>query len=961
MGITNLNIKVFHFWCLLCCIVFAHGQTDTRQIQYLSGKDNNHTETWKFWCTGGRNSGAWSTIQVPSCWEQQGFGTYNYGRDYVSYGKNFRFANEKGLYEYSFNVPQAWKGKTVTIVFEGSMTDTEVKVNGKLAGAIHQGSFYRFTYDVTDKINFDKANKLEVTVSKMSADNSVNNAERLADYWIFGGIFRPVYLKATPTQHISNVAINALADGSFAMNVFLQKAMVNEVKAEIIDSKGSIVATFNSAVNANDTVVQLKTKVKSPLLWSAETPNLYSVKVTLGKNNDAYQMTEKFGFRTIEVRKGDGIYVNGSKIKMKGINRHVWWPETGRTSNAQIDLADVKLIKGMNMNAVRCSHYPPDKSFLRYCDSLGLYVLDELAGWQKAYSTKAGKPLVKEMVTRDCNHPSIIFWSNGNEGGHNFDLDDEYARYDLSARPVIHAHHKPGNAFRGIECNHYEDYYSTKKILEGPDIYMVTEFLHAQDDGGGAASLSDFWDLHWNAKLGAGGFIWALVDEGIVRTDLNNKIDVNGINAPDGVVGPYREKEGSYNAIKEIFSPVKITLKELPANFNGSIPVENRYNFVNLNQCTYNWELVNFNQPDALATGYAVAKKGSIKAPSIKPTEKGNLKADLPKDWKNYDALTLSAYDNANNELYKWTWKIKQNKQIIDKFFTTADAGKKVIGTETDSTITVKAHAIGATLSKKTGLLVSLSNTNSKSLTFNNGPVLVGGSATFTGMKSYPQGDNYVIESSYTGDMKKVVWTMYPSGWLEMAYEYTLDGTYPYAGVSFNYPENYVFGAKWLGDGPYRVWKNRMDGSELNVWKNMYNETHAGRSWIFPEFKGYFSDVVWVEMDTAEGKFTIATEQDNMFLRLFDFYALSGPVPQPPLPQGNISFLDRIPPIGGKLSFGLNNKTALLGPLGEPNVVKGTTKRTLYFYFGLPDPKTTGGEFTMPKENILTDEVIKKN
>src|SRR5690606_25465546 len=109
-----------------------------------------------------------------------------------------------------------------------------------------------------------------------------------------------------------------------------------------------------------------------------------------------------------------------------------------------------------------------------------------------------------------------------------------------------------------IDCNHYEDYYSTQNILKGPNIYLTTEFLHSQDDGGAAAGLQDIWELHWNAKLGAGGFLWALVDEGLVRTDFNNRLDVNGVNAPDGIVGPYREKEGSYFAIKEIFSPVKM-------------------------------------------------------------------------------------------------------------------------------------------------------------------------------------------------------------------------------------------------------------------------------------------------------------------------------------------------------------------------------------------------------------------
>lgn len=939
---------------------YVQAQQNTKQLQYLSGKDNNNTATWNFYCTGGRKSGEWSTIQVPSCWEQQGFGSYNYGRDYVTYGKNFRFADEKGIYTYDFKVPAAWKGQLISIVFEGSMTDTEVKVNGKSAGAMHQGSFYRFKYDITDKINYDKANHLEVVVSKMSADDSVNNAERLADYWIFGGIFRPVYLESTPKEHISNVAIDAKADGTFAMNAYLKNAGANEVKAEVIDAAGKVVATTTTPVKANDTVVQLKTKLKSPLLWTAETPNLYSVKVTLGKTA-AYQLTEKFGFRTIEVRKGDGIYVNGTKIKMKGINRHVWSPETARSVNANIDLADVQIIKGMNMNAVRCSHYPPDESFLRYCDSLGLYVLDELAGWQKAYSTKAGKPLVKEMVTKDCNHPSIIFWSNGNEGGHNFDLDAEYAKYDLSARPVIHAHHKPGNAFGGIECNHYENYYSTKKILEEENIYMVTEFLHAQDDGGGAASLSDFWDLHWTSKKGAGGFIWALLDEGVVRTDMDNRVDVNGINAPDGILGPHREKEGSYNAIKQIYSPVKIDLKALPANFNGTIPVENRFNYTNLNQCTYNWELVNFNKPGDLASGYAVVKKGTATAPSVKPVAKGNLKISLPADWKNHDALTLTAYDPFKKELYKWVWKIRDNKVIIDDIIKSITKSKEVTATETETGVTLKSNGIGITINKKDGMLSGLTNDKSKPISFGNGPVMVSGTSEFKSLKHYKEGDLYVVESTYAGDLKKVTWKMYPGGWLEMAYEYELNGTYPFTGVSFTYPENYVFGAKWLGDGPYRVWKNRMQGASLNVWQSMKNDTHTGSSWIYPEFKGYFADVAWIQMDTAEGKFIMGTAEDNMFVRLFDFHGLSGPVPQPVLPAGDISFLDNIPAIGTKLAFGLNNDTSSLGPLGEPNKVAGTTKRTLYFYFGLPESEKTDKQFVMPTENILTDEVKKQN
>src|SRR5688572_23759378 len=170
--IQYMKLKLFLSFVVFLTVLNSFAQK--KEIQYLSGADNIHTVAWDFFCTGGRNSGYWTKIQVPSHWEQQGFGSYNYGRDYKTYGRNSRFWDEKGMYKHTFKLPAAWKGKKVFIVFEGSMTDTEVKLNGKLAGAVHQGAFYRFKYDATDKINFNATNTLEVNVSKMSADASVN-------------------------------------------------------------------------------------------------------------------------------------------------------------------------------------------------------------------------------------------------------------------------------------------------------------------------------------------------------------------------------------------------------------------------------------------------------------------------------------------------------------------------------------------------------------------------------------------------------------------------------------------------------------------------------------------------------------------------------------------------------------------------------------------------------------------
>ncbi len=926
-----------------------------RQIKYLSGKDNRTNVMWDFYCTGGRKSGYWTKIAVPSCWEQQGFGSYNYGRDYKTYGKNFRFADEQGIYKLNFQVPQAWKNMDIYLVFEGSMTDTEVKINGKSAGDKHQGAFYEFKFNISDKLKFGSNNLLEARVSKMSADASVNNAERLADYWVFGGIFRPVYLAAYPKQHISQIAIDAKADGSFKMQVRPEHIKQNlQLVTEITDAKSKVVNRTTANVRPTDSVVNLMTKVANPLLWTSETPNLYKVNVALKAGAATiYQTSEKFGFRTIEIRKGDGIYLNGVNIKMKGINRHSWWPETGRTLNDDIQLMDVKLVKEMNMNAVRMSHYPPDKKFLEICDSLGLYVLDELAGWQKAYSTPAGKKLVKEMVLRDVNHPSIIFWDNGNEGGTNKELDQYFTQYDFSKRPVIHPHHRPGNAFNGIDCNHYEDYYSTKSILADTNIYMPTEFLHAQDDGGGATGLSDFWELHWKSKRSGGGFIWALVDEGIVRTDQNNIIDVNGVNAPDGVLGPHREKEGSFFAMREIYSPVHITLKALPADFNGSIPVENRFHFTNLNQCTFNWELIDYRKPNEQDGGYIAKKKGTVSSPSIVPLATGALALNLPSNWKSYDALTLSAYDPFKNLVYRWVWKNSNERLLNNVMNLTGKSPVQV--TETDSTLQVKAGTISLTFSKKNGQIVSMTGNSGDPLSFGGGPALVSGNATFKDMKHRQEADGEVVEISYTGDMKYARWKMFGSGWVSLDYEYALQGDYPHAGITFTYPENYVLSAKWLGKGPYRVWKNRLQGVADDVWTNPYNNTQTGSApWIFPEFKGYFANVTWMELNTVEGKFLVAAKEPDLYVRLFDFYGLSGVKPFPGLPSGNLSFLDAIPAEGTKLALKIDGNTSKLGPQSEPNHIKGTTKRTLYFYFGLLEQAGKSQQnFTRPVKDEL--------
>jgi hypothetical protein len=933
---------LFTISVLFSFTLFLSGvELNQKQIIYLSGKGAFKTKTWEFFCTGGRNSGVWTKIEVPSCWEQQGFGNYEYGRNSYSYGPKYKYADEKGMYKLSFSVPAEWKGREINIVFDGSMTDTEVKINGKAAGEIHYGAFYRFKYNITDKLIYGQNNLLEVTVSKLSADESVNRAERYGDYWNFGGIFRPVFLEVLPKEHIERVAIDAKADGSFTMDLFPENlAAKRNIVAEIVDATGKIAGNGSISATPGDSMLTMKCKVTSPALWTSETPNLYKVNIYLkaGQNN-VYQTTEKFGFRTIEVRHGDGIYLNGIKIKMRGINRHSFWPETGRTLNWDICLMDVKLIKEMNMNAVRMSHYPPDVDFLNICDSLGLYVLDEIAGWQRAYDTPVGKKIVKETVIRDVNHPSVLFWDNGNEGGTNKELDKEFLIYDPSKRDVLHPHHRPGNDFNGIDCNHYETYASTSNILKDSLIYMPTEFLHCQDDGGGGSGLADYWELLWSSNRAGGGFLWALLDEGLVRTDMNGYLDTDGVNGPDGVLGPHREKEGSFYAIRQIYSPVHIVMKDLPEDFKGTIPVENRFHFTNLSQCTFKLKLVTFNKPSDWLTGYYKVSESNVTSPSITPGNKGTIGINLPADWQNYEAMILQAFDPFKNEIYSWTWQIRANKNIIDKFImlTGPNAVEPV---ETDSSLTMSANGSSLTIGKKDGRVMRVVYNTRTNIQFNNGPVITTGNATLTGFRHFAETDGYVAEATYAGDLKIVRWKMYPSGWISLDYQYELNGPYQFAGISFSYPENWIIRAKWLGDGPYRVWKNRLQGVHFNVWGSIYNNTQTGAyPFFYPEFKGYFSNLTWMELSTAQGKILMASEDKGLFLRLYDFYGITGPKSYPELPTGDISFLDCIPALGSKLATGLTTDASVYGPGGKINELSGVKKHTLWFYFGIPDIK----------------------
>ena len=439
-----------------------------------------------------------------------------------------------------------------------------------------------------------------------------------------------------------------------------------------------------------------------------------------------------------------------------------------------------------------------------------------------------------------------------------------------------------------------------------------------------------------------------------MRTDLRNIIDVDGVNAPDGVVGPHREKEGSYYAIREIYTPVFIALKNLPERFTGELPLENRYCFTNMNNCRFIWNLIRYRLPEDPLPGYELIDHGKVLGPDLAPGKKGILKLDLPLNWKNADALNINVYDQFNTIIYNRSYMIRDQSDLLKKFVDLKD-DNKINASLTDSTIILSTREITISFSRQNGQIDYLSEGDRRRLHFGNGPIVNTGNQVFDSLISYPEEDGYVVDARFSGDMKYVRWKLYNSGWLEMNYAYKLEGMYDFTGVSFDYPEDFVLSAKWLGNGPYRVWKNRLQGGTMNVWENAFNNTTTGYSpWIYPEFKGYISDIIWLELNTVEGKMLIASKDSNLFVRLFDFHGLPGITPLPELPAGDLSFLDNIPPIGTKLGTKVNAHPWTLGPQSRKNETDTTYNRTIWFYFG--EPQKQDKSFAVEKTYITNDE-----
>ena len=907
----------------ICSALNMQAQAPHPERIYLSGTGTDYTRTWEFYCSKGQNSGKWKSIEVPSCWELQGFGEYTYGRYYTI--KGAKPSDETGIYRYRFLTPDCEKNDRIKLFFDGVMTDAEVWVNGKSAGQIHQGAFYRFSYDITSLLKAEGENLLEVKVAKQSANKSVNAAERRADWWLYGGIYRPVWLEVVPAVSMEHFILDARAAGSLRASVRTTGNAEGHVLAvsirELKDGKplrtlqGKEQVSCPLATFGRET--EFTSKWSDVKVWNTEAPELYVARLELkDRSGNVIQVREeRIGFRTIEFFPQDGIYLNGTRLIVKGINRHSFSVDGGRTTSAAMSRQDALLIKEMNMNAVR-SHYPPDEHFLDMCDSLGLVYIDELSGWHGRYDTETGARLIREMVERDVNHPSVILWSNGNEGGWNTDNDSLFCKYDkFQRRHVIH----PWADFDGLDTHHYPAYLTgVARFTNGYKVFMPTEFMHAMYDQGGGAGLRDFWDRWMTNPMFAGGFIWVFCDEAPKRSDRGGVLDSDGSNAPDGVVGPRREKEGSFYAIRSQWSPVQIKPLLITEHFDGSFFVSNEYIYTNLKDCRMTYEVLSCDIPMQGAVSRILAR-GEVTLPALSPGETGKARFSLPASFAEGDVLKLEAFDRDGHRICDWSFPIRLANPYFQRHLaqvSTGLSGNTVSARNNGKEIVLKSEKVSVTFDAATGMILRVLSGNTE-IPLTNGPVAVGMKMLCQPAISYVRQDSEeaVFCARYKGGADSIVWRLTSQGLLYMdavllnrasgggGFDDAFMDTEVYnLGLTFSYPERICKGMKWLGRGPYRVWKNRIPGTNYGIWHKDYNNTVTGESYdnlVYPEFKGYHANMYWATFESDTAPFTVYSRTDGIFYRVFTPEEPKGSAKRtmPEFPEGDISFLLDIPAI----------------------------------------------------------------
>ena len=494
-----------------------------------------------FYKTGYDVSG-WEEIPVPSNWEMLGYGTPIYTNQTYPFRNNPPFIepvqwytsaaepNAVGSYRRDFTLPADWKGKEIFIHFNGIYSAAYVWINGKRVGYT-EGANNDSEFRITKYVKPGK-NVVAVEVYRWCDGSYLEDQ----DMFRMSGIHRDVYLVATPRISLRDIRLASSFDDKLEnaelkveaeLHNYGKKRAAAQVRVTLLDAEDKQAGVLNVPVSqlasGEESVRKGTIKVENPMLWSAETPYLYTVNIELmdGNGKVLEATTQKYGFRKIEIR-NNRVYVNNAPVFFKGVNRHDIHPQFGKAVPLESMIQDVLLFKRFNINTLRTSHYPNDTRMYALCDYYGIYVMDEAdiechanallsydESWEAAFMDR-----VERMIRRDRNHPSVIFWSLGNESGAGGNFKACYdAAKRMDSRPV---HYAGKNEAMDVESHLYPSVEGMIGYDKGKrhQPFFVCEYAHAM--GNAVGNLDEYWDYIENhSERLIGGCIWDWVDQGI--------------------------------------------------------------------------------------------------------------------------------------------------------------------------------------------------------------------------------------------------------------------------------------------------------------------------------------------------------------------------------------------------------------------------------------------------------------
>ena len=441
--------------------------------------------------------------------------------------------------------------------------------------------------------------------------------------------------------------------------------------------------------------------------------------------------------------------------------------------------------------------------------------------------------------------------------------------------------------------------------------------MHGQYDQGHGAGLEDFWNNYKAHPLFVGGFMWDFCDNAVKRSDMGGILDSDGFNAPDGILGPYREKEGSYYTVRDIWAPIQVERFFVTPSFNGRFFVTNEYLYTTLDSCRMTYKLYAIASPLAGGKGeQTLVGEGEVQLPSLCPGERGIATMTLPANFFDADLLEIVAYHPDGSEMVTRTWPIGYAGDYWTRHRDEAPASDKAACEKNGNTVKLAAAGVEVTFDTTTGYITQVVS-DGRHISLSNGPAPVGMVASVKSTQVRLDGDTAVFAVKYNGNIDSIVWRMSPDGLLDMSLLMLnrsrlgggLDDAATYdnitnLGITFSYPENVVTGMRWLGGGPYRVWKNRLRGANMGLWEKAYNNTITGESYenlVYPEFKGYHSNLYWATVQNKESDFTVYATSDGVYLRMLtpeEPHERQGTtLTMPAFPAGDLSFLLEIPAI----------------------------------------------------------------